>query len=187
METLEFVNEIAKLRDSATFLRLNEYRNEALEVASYNIVFKISYKNLLTRSIAKLTDISTSTDLEAQAKQELLESFKKSVNKTETVEIEDIDDAYTRYFDECNNYIKGVKLHTATNTLHLYGTFVSKVIHQKGIYLPTNKKALTIEKDKLRRQLPISKYRQFKITPDNVTSIAVEKLTLLAPEETELL
>lgn len=186
MNNIDFVSGLSKLRSSATFLRLNEYLNDAGELATYCMVFNISYKSLLQRSIQKLTDISTSTALMAQAKEELLRSLNSSLLKTETTEIEDIDDAYTRFFDECDNYIKGVKLHTETNTLHLYGTFVNKVVHRKGVYPVKNSRPLTIEKDKLRKALPISKFRQFKLTPQNVKSVSVEKLTLLPPEQYQL-
>jgi hypothetical protein len=41
---------------------------------------------------------------------------------------------------------------------------------------------LTIAKDKLKKNLPVSKFRQFKITTDQVESISVENISLIAPE-----
>ena len=80
------------------------------------------------------------------------------------------------------NYVKGVKLHTATNTLHLYGFVAQKKMLMPGIHKPRNRKPLTIAKDKLRNKCNVSKFRQFKITPEQVDCISVEGLHLLPPE-----
>jgi hypothetical protein len=182
MNQEQFVAELAKLRTSSTFLTLKGYRAESGEIADYNIVFHMSYKNALLRSLAVLESIVPSDALEAQAKKELTESFMTSLDKIETTPIEEIDDAYRRFTDSDGQYIKGVKLHEETNTLHLYGLVVQKKVLMPGVYKKVNSKPLTIAKDKLRRQLPVSKFRQFKITPDQVDSVSVENLSLLPPE-----
>ena len=182
MNQEQFVAELAKLRTSSTFLTLKGYRAESGEIADFNIVFHMSYKNALLRSLAVLESIVPSDALEAQAKKELTESFMTSLDKIETTPIEEIDDAYRRFTDSDGQYIKGVKLHEETNTLHLYGLVVQKKVLMPGVYKKVNSKPLTIAKDKLRRQLPVSKFRQFKITPDQVDSVSVENLSLLPPE-----
>lgn len=183
MNQEQFVAELAKLRTSSTFLTLKGYRAESGEIADFNIVFHMSYKNALLRSLAVLESIVPSDALEAQAKKELTESFMTSLDKIETTPIEEIDDAYRRFTDSDGQYIKGVKLHEETNTLHLYGLVVQKKVLMPGVYKKVNSKPLTIAKDKLRRQLPVSKFRQFKITPDQVDSVSVENLSLLPPSE----
>ena len=50
-----------------------------------------------------------------------------------------------------------------------------------GMYAKTNKKPLTVAKDKLRYLTPVGKFRQFKILPSQVDSISVENLSLLPP------
>ena len=182
MDNLQFVTELANLRPSSTFLTLKGYRNEANEVADYSIVFHMSYKAAVERSIKVLDALTVATDLEKQAKTELLASFNKSLANAETP-IEEIDDAYTRFFDNDGSYIKGVKLHTKTGTLHLYGLVVHKNVKMPGIYGPGgNRKPLTIAKDKLRHMTPVGKFRQFKILPSQLDSISVENLSLLPPE-----
>lgn len=178
----QFIAELGKLRPSSTFLNLHGYRAESGEVADFNIIFHISYENALKKSVAILEGVLPENDLQAQAKLECLESFKNSLNNAATIPVEEIDDAYTRFMDEDGKYIKGVKLHTASQTLHLYGLVHQKVTLVPGVYKKVNSKALTIEKDKLRRMCPVSRFRQFVILPSRVEKISVQGLSLLPPE-----
>lgn len=141
----------------------------------------MSYKNAIEKSIMILNGYIPEDDLEAKAKTELLESFATSINKIETSSIEDLDDGYTRFFDEDKKYIKGVKLHNESNTLHLYGLVVHKNVITPGVYPKKNKRPLTIAKDKLRKMLPVNKFRQFIIKPGQLEKISVENITLLPP------
>jgi hypothetical protein len=181
MNQEKFVSELAKLRTSSTFLSLMGYRNEASEIADYNIIFHMSYENALKRSIIALESVVPADDLQSLAKQELIDGYNKSLNKIATVAVEDIDDAYTRFFNENGTYIKGVKLHTQSNVLHLYGLVNFKRVIMPGLYPTTNKRPLTIAKDKLRKLCPVDKFRQFKILPSQVDRISVENLSLLPP------
>lgn len=182
MNRTQFVAELAKLRPSSTFLTLIGYRNEHSELADYSIVFHMSYENALHRSIEALSKVNPTDALQVVAKQELLDGYRASLNRMAETSIEEVDDAYTRFFDEQGNYIKGVKLHTATQALHLYGLIVHKRVHIPGMYKKSNKRALTVAKDQLRKLCPVNKFRQFKILPDQVERITVENLSLLPPE-----
>lgn len=183
MNNSDFVSELAKLRSSATFLSLMGYRNESSEVADYSIIFHISYENALRRSLMALEPIVPDGTLEAQAKQELMDGYQKSLDKMAATPVEEIEDAYTRFTDEDGTYIKGIKLHTETNTLHLYGLVNAKRVIIPGQYKSSNKRPLTIAKDKLRRMVPVSLFRQFIIQPSRVDSISVEGLSLLPPAD----
>lgn len=177
----QFVAELSKLRPSATFLSLSGYRNEHSEVADYSIVFHISYENALKRSIMALECVVPEDEMQVIAKRELIDGYMKSLNRMEETPIEEVDDAYTRFFDTNGSYIKGVKLHTATDTLHLYGLVNSKRVLMPGCYPKSNKRPLTVAKDKLRKLCPVNKFRQFKILPQQVDKISVENLSLLPP------
>ena len=183
MNQEQFVAELAKLRTSSTFLTLKGYRSESGEIADVNIIFHISYKNALLRSIGILEAVIPNDELEAQAKRECLESYMTSLDKIETTPIEEIEDSYRRFTDSNGKYIKGVKLHEQTGVLHLYGLVTQKRVIMPGLYKKVNSKPLTIAKDKLRRLCPVSKFRQFKITTDQVDSVSVEGLHLLPPDE----
>lgn len=182
MNQEQFVAELSKLKAGATFLSLNRYVNAANETANYNIVFHISYENALKRSIDTLKSMDLSSDLDKHAQVELLESFNKSLNKAMTTPIDEIADAYTRFFDTEGNYIKGVKLHRGSNTLHLYGLVVHKKVLIPGFYEKDNRGPLAVAKDHLRSKCQVGKFRQFKMTPFQVESISVQNLSLLPPE-----
>ena len=182
MNNKEFVAELSKLRPGSTFLTLKGYRNEYGEVANYSIIFHMSYTNALMKSIAIIQQYIPINDVYARAKNELLDSFQNSLNKIKETPIEDLDDGYIRFFDENSNYIKGIKLHAATETLHIYGLVSQKRILLPGNYPKKNKRELTIAKDKLKAMCPVGKFRQFKILPQNVDSISVDNIHLLPPE-----
>lgn len=183
MDQTQFVNELSKLRPGSTFLTVKGYLNEASEVADYSIVFHMSYENALKKSIEVLEKTKVTGKLEKQAKQELIDSFNRSLAKgASDPELEERDPTYSHFKDEAGNYVKGVKLHDATNTLHLYGLVVHKKVLMPGHYPEKNKRELTKAKDKLRHLTPVGKFRQFKITPAQVDSISVENISLLPPE-----
>ena len=184
MNKIEFVSQLSKLRPNSTFMTLLGYRNAHSEVADYSIAFHISYESALRKSIAKLEAYDAKDTTESIAKAEVLEGFKRSLRKAESTPMEEIDDSYTRFFDDDGNYIKGVKMLTKTGELHLYGLVVHKKVTMPGMYDDDdNRKELTKIKDRLRRMCPVSKFRQFKVLPNQLESITVEKLSLLPPTE----
>ena len=123
------------------------------------------------------------SDLEKEARIQLIASFESSLIKMANTSIDEVVDAYTRFFDAEGNYIKGVKLHTETNTLHLYGLVAQKRVLMPGNYDKSdNRRPLTVAKDRLRYKTQVGKFRQFKITPSQVDSISVQNLSLLPPE-----
>lgn len=181
MNKEQFVTELSKLRSSSTFLTLVGYRNDHSEVSDYSIVFHMSYANALRKSIDALKAFDAVSDLDKTAKEELLLSFEKSLTKMSESSIEEREDAYTHFQDDDGNYVKGVKMHIESETLHLYGLVAHKRVIMPGTYPVKNKKSLTVAKDKLRKLCPVDKFRQFKITPGQVERISVENLSLLPP------
>lgn len=183
MDQTQFVTELSKLRPGATFLTLRGYRNEASEIADYSIVFHMSYENALKKSIETLAALDLQTDLEKKARAELIDSFARSLAKgAGSPELEERDPVYSYFKDDKGEYVKGVKYHDASGTLHLYGLVVHKRVILPGIYASKNRRELTIAKDKLRHLTPVGKFRQFKLTPEQVDSITVQNVSLLPPE-----
>jgi hypothetical protein len=181
MNKVQFVTELSKLRPSSTFLTVAGYRNEHSEVADYSIVFHMSYKNALERSIATLQALSLTSVLDQQARDELLVSFHSSLAKVNVSPIEERQDAYQHFLDESGNYIKGVKLHTKTSALHLYGLVVHKRVLMPGMYPVRDEKPFAKAKRQMRHLTSVGKFRQFKILPSQVDHISVDNLTLLPP------
>ncbi len=181
MNKQNFVTELSKLRASSTFLTLHKYRSAESEVADHMIVFHISYENALRKSLAILNEVSALDELGIRAKDELTSSFNESLSNFKT-RIEDIDDAYQRFFDEDGSYIKGVRMHRESGNLSLYGLTHCKRVHIPGVYKTVNSKPLTLAKNKLRELCPVSRFRQYTIRPEQVEKINVQHLSLLPPE-----
>jgi len=183
MDNQTFVTELSKLRPGSTFLTVRGYRNEASEIADYSIAFHFSYENALKKSIETLAKLDLKEALEIQARDELISSFKTSLARgAASPELEERDPTFSYFKDNNGNYVKGVKLHEATNTLHLYGLVVHKKVLMPGLYAPKNSRPLTVAKGKLRYLTPVGKFRSFKMTPFQVDYIAVENISLLPPE-----
>lgn len=181
MNKAQFVAELSKLRPSSTFLTVAGYRNEYSEVADYSIIFNMSYKSALERSINTLQTLSLTDHVELVARDELLHSFRRSLDKVNVSPIEEREDAYQHFTDEDGSYIKGVKLHTKTGNLHLYGLIVHKRVIMPGVYPASDEKPLAKAKRQLRHLTSVGKFRQFRILPSQVDYIAVQNLTLLPP------
>jgi hypothetical protein len=184
MDKQQFLSELGRLRPGSMFLSLMGYRNEYSEVSNYSIIFHMSYQKALERSLAALQGVVPGSDYESIAKRELIDSYHKSLDKMAITPLEELEDNYTRFLDENGNYIKGIKMLTQTGELHLYGLVNSKRIIIPGNYpnKADTRRPLTVAKDKLRKLCPVSKFRQFKLSPDQVDSISVQNLSLLPPD-----
>lgn len=182
MNKNQFVTELSKLHPSSTFLTVAGYRNAHSEVANYSLVFHMSYQSSLKRSIGMLEKMVSSSAAENFAREEVLDSLRASLKKSITSPIEAREDGYLHFKDTDGNYIKGIKLHVRTNTLHLYGLIAHKRVLMPGIYPERHENPLAKAKRHLRQLTPAGKFRQFKMTPDQVEYIAVSNLTLLPPE-----
>ena len=182
MNKTQFVAELSKLHPSSTFLTVAGYRNAHSEVANYSIIFNMSYHNALVRSIDFLEKMESSSAAENFAREEVLNDFRISLNNNKSYPIEEREDAYRHFKDTDGNYIKGVKLHLRSDTLHLYGLVVHKRVLMPGMYPVKNENPLARAKRQLRHATHVGKFRQFKILPSQVEYIAVSKLTLLPPE-----
>lgn len=167
MDKSKFVEEINKVNPSSTFLSILGYKNSNQEVSNFSIVFHVSYENALRKSIKIVEAFNPTTPLELQAKEEVLESLNKSLTNPK----------------ETNYKSLGNGVRELNGEVYLHGFLVHKRVIESGDYKEKNSKPLTIEKNKIRDMCPVSKFRQFKITPDKVDLISVQGLHLLPPQE----
>jgi hypothetical protein len=173
----ELVDIFSSLRPSSTFLSVREYNNNSNELANFLISFHINYNTALQNSLVMAENYEATTKLEQQAKNEVVASIRKSIDNYKTP-IEEKEDGYERFLDFDNNYVKGIKLHIETQTLHIYGFVVSKEVIRPGTYKVVNSSVLTKAKDVIRKDLPISKFRQFALRENNFTSIRVNRINI---------
>lgn len=174
------VETLATIRPSSTFLSLHEYRSATTgEVADHQIVFHTSYGNALERSLEILEAFPAGEGLEAQAREELIASYRKSLDKVRGEPLEVIGEHYDRVLDGEGNPIRGCKIHRGSGELHLFGMHLRKRVIVPGVYKEVKSRPLTLAKDKLRAGLPVEKFRQFIIREGQVREIRVESLTIL--------
>jgi len=67
----------------------------------------------------------------------------------------------------------GVKLHKVSGNLHVSGVLISENIREEGTYKTVNSAPKTRAKDAIRRLLPLSKLRQYKLTAENIEQVVV--------------
>jgi hypothetical protein len=177
---MSIIETLATIRQSSTFLTLKGYKSATSgEVADHQIVFHMSYQSALEKSITALETVIPADDLEAQAKSELLASYQKSLDKVRTEPLEVVGDHYDRVLDAEGNHIKGCKVHRESGELHLFGLALRKTVLIPGTYKEVKSRPLTLAKDKLRKGLPVERFRQFIIKPGQVEEIRIENLSLL--------
>lgn len=174
---MSIVEALSSIRPSSTFLSLRGYRSESGELADYQLAFHMSYKSALERSIAAVEAHVPADDLEAQAKSEVLASYRASLAKIEAGE-EPENDVYDRVLDATGTPIKGIKYHRESGKLHLYGLLVRKATIEPGNRKEVKSRPLTIAKDALRKLGPVSRFRQFIVDPAHVSVVVVEGQTL---------
>lgn len=175
---MSIIETLSAIRPSSTFLSLKGYRSESGELADYQIAFHMSYGSALERSILHLEAVVPAIDLEAQAKSELLASYRKSLARVESEPLELVGDHYDRVMVE-GAHVKGIKIHRESGKLHLFGLLIRKTVREPGEWKATNKRPLTVAKDKLRKGLPVERFRQFIIDPSQLEAIRVEKMVIV--------
>jgi hypothetical protein len=160
-ETIEKIEDMkAKIANSPTgvsFLSISNYTNKHGETSNYIINIGLNYEREKAKDIDYLTNldllkgtyVSSLVDLE-KARTELLNSLiapntNMSIAQTEA------------YEHICEN----VKYHLTLDKIYAFGSKINKTILIEGNYPKTNKRALTIAKDELRKGMRTSKMRMF--------------------------
>jgi hypothetical protein len=116
--------------------------------------------------------------LDKQAADELLNSFVASLNGTQ--ENYTKQDIYVDVSDSSGKTVQGIKRNINDNSIQIFGLLHSKVqispptIEDK----PVKSRPLTIAKNKLRKNLPVGKFREFALEYLNVVKLNGETLEL---------
>jgi len=138
------------------FASLTYTSKEAGETARHTVLLGFSYRKAVENSLLELEIQRPSlTGIEAVAAEELMESFRKTLNGTQ--------DGYTKAATYADTSIRGLKVNTVDNSLQLFGLVQSKVVLVPGVYKTVNSAAKTIAKNQLRKELPIGKFREFAL------------------------
>lgn len=177
---MSIIETLATIRPSSTFLSIRGYTSATSgEKADHTICFHMSYQHALEKSIAALEAVIPADDLEAQAKGELLASYGKSLDKVKSEPLEVVGDHYDRIVLDNGEHLRGVKVHRESGDLHIFGLAMAKKVLTPGTYKEVKSRPLTIAKDKLRKGLPVERFRQFIVKPGTYEAIRVEGMEVL--------
>lgn len=164
---------IAEIK-TAKFASLTYLTKSSGELARYTILLGISYHNLVEKSVTELEilireNVATWTDLEIEAAKAVMASLQKTLAAhTKGEQNED----YTKK----GQYIPiggGANVNTTDFTIQLFGLLESKVTIEEGIHKNVNSAPLTVAKNKIRKLLPISKFREFALDLSQVDKVKV--------------
>ena len=86
-------------------------------------------------------------------------------------------DDYTKK-DQYIPVTNGLNVNSTDMTIQLFGLLQSKIVLVEGVTKKTNSAPLTIEKNKIRKSLPIGKFREFALDLGNVKTVKVNGNTI---------
>lgn len=141
------------------------YRNKQGELSKYNIMVGALLKNSYLKDINKVKKFKATTPAEKEAKSELLASMMKSVETNFQG-----NPNYTKkdYYEHIN---RNVKMHEGN--FYLNSFVLSKQVIEPVEYKKVNSSEKTIAKNKIRKTLRQSKFREFKLELDNIQSASL--------------
>lgn len=161
----------------ASFVYTNKVSKvgELPETARYTLILGAKYINLLEKSKLELELlIPTFEGNMLVAANEVLASINKSIvahnNGTQS-------DDYTKkgQYTAIGN---GVNINDKDDSIQVFGLLHSKVVLKEGFRKPVKSSEMTILKNKVRKMLPISNFREFAFDVGNIQTVKVNGDTL---------
>lgn len=148
MKIENIIKEFSKTNKS-TFLSIKGYTTAKGETKDYLINFKSEYKNAVEKSLIKLFKFMPSTEEEKLAKEEIVASLTQSLNNevTESVTVG-------------GKVVRGLK-RNESGKLYITGLVVQAKSNEKSV------------KQKIYSTLPVSRFRQFEVSPSKMKSIVI--------------
>ena len=165
-----------QLRQSSQFLAVMKYTNNFGEVSDFQLCFNIDYKSAVVKAMHIWRGIQPSNPIERQALDGLMQSYEDSMwgkNPRATAS-----HVYERIVDGNGDYIKGVKLFSNMDEVHLFGLLLNKRVIRPGRNPYRRQSPLTQQKNKYKALTALSKFRQFRLVRGNFGEICVKDMTL---------
>lgn len=148
------------------FASLTYTAKESGEVARHQILIGFSYHNSVERSLEELKQKTFEVgSIEAQAQAELIASFEKTLAAHELGQ-QNPDytkgDAYeTVELD--GQLVNGIRYNKNDGSFKLFGLSVAKTVIKNGVFKFVKSAPLTIAKNKMRKELPVGKFREYAV------------------------
>ena len=174
---MKILDLIASQAGLARFASFTYCSRSTGEVARYTLQLGFSYRNILQKSIMELeVDKQIMADLPRQAADEILTSLNASLSGTQTKYTKK--DIYEDYKMD-GKTIQGIKINKNDGSLKIFGLLSSKVQISAPVILRKEVKSapLTIEKNRITKDLPIGRFREFAL--DNLVMAKLNGETLV--------
>lgn len=178
------LNIIHSVKNSGVGFASLLYRSKSDEsLARYTVNLGFKYINLLEKSIselqAKIDNYEFATELEKQAAGEVMASLQKSlISHQNGQQNED----YTKK-GQYTSLGNGLSIHEnpdGKTSLQLFGLVQSKKVIEQGLpKKQVNSKPITVAKNAIKKNLSISKFREFALDIGNIQMVKVDGQTLI--------
>ena len=174
----EITKQIAQIKGTR-FVSLTYLSKSANELSRFTVNLGFSYHNLVKKSVTELEILiaenqSTWTDLQKTAANNVMASLQKTLAAHAAGEQ---NEDYTKK-GQYVPIVNGLNLNTSDNTIQLFGLVQSRTVLVPGVHKTVNSRPLTIEQDKIRRQLSVSKFREFALDESQINQVKVNGETL---------
>lgn len=149
------------------------------EISRYTVILGFNYNTLVEKSVTELEVIiggfdERTPEIEREAAAEVMASLQKTLEAHERGEQNEDYTKKGQYIPMGN----GISLNTSDNTIQLFGLIHSKVVLKEGVRKEVKSKPLTIAKNKIRKQLSVSKFREFALDLENIGSVRLNGETI---------
>jgi len=154
------------------FASLTYKTKKTKELARYTVEIGFSYHRAVEKSVTELEILTaenseTWSPLQKEAASALMASLKETL-------LAHSEGRQNRAYTKAGQYIpirNGLNVNTTDNTIQLFGLLHSKVVLQEGAPNRVNSSPFTIAKNKIRRQLSVSKFREFALDVGNIQTV----------------
>jgi len=165
--------------EGTQFASFTYLSKKAGELARHTVIIGFSYHNAVVKSVTELELLMAEnadkwTALQKQAADNVMASLKKTLDAHARGEQ---NEDYTKK-DQYIPLGNGLNLNTADNTLQLFGLTQSKVVLVEGVYPSVNSRPLTIAQNEIKKQLTVSKFREYALDLSQVAEARINGNTL---------
>jgi len=159
----EITRKITAIKD-CKFASFTYLAKSTGELARFTVNLGFSYHELVKKSVTELEILMVENEnvwnpLQKQAAVEVMKSLHKTLEAHSK-------GAQSDDYTKKGQYIPlstGVNLNITDSTLQLFVLVNSKVVLTEGVYKTVNSAPLTVEKNKIRKLLPVSNFREFAL------------------------
>lgn len=172
-------NLVAKIKSNGCRFISFVYTNTNGEKSRYKLQTGFSYESMVEKSLLELSLTTSENEIESIAIDKLKESFEMTLNGSQDKYTKK--GYYSKFTDKSGEYVSGLKINNKNNKIHLNGLIHSKVVISKGNDKKNSisKNPVIAKKNEIRKTLPISKFREFKLDMEVLSTAKMNGDTLI--------